>query len=77
MYSPPKRDPAVWNDFLIGLALPLIGVIFGLINAFSQDPEKKQLAGYNFAGAVLGLFLGYLFWFVLLPMMNSQPPPPQ
>ena len=53
--------------FGMGCLIPAVGLIMGLIRAFSPEPRQKQDAGYWLGGAVLGMVLvSVVVWLMLL-----------
>ena len=73
MSPPPRRKserPWPAEAFLVSLALPIIGIGFGLIRAFDPDPERRRLAGLAFAGAAVGCLA---WWFLIAAF--GQPAP--
>lgn len=49
-----------WGAFVIGLAIPIVGLVYGLLRAFDDDAMRKRQAGYWLGGAAAGLFLAII-----------------
>jgi hypothetical protein len=72
-HPPQASDPQHFKNMmaiLLGIFIPFVGLVMGLIRAFSPWPNEKQEAGFWLGGFALGLvllpILWSVFWFLIL-----------